>query len=233
MSTQEILNELNNNVYAVLNIFGVEIWITQTLVSLWVAMALIIIFAIVVKVNMNKWSDKPKGLQNIAELLVEIFDNYVKTTMGNEFMFLGNYFFGVVLIIFIMNLSGLWLLRPATADISTTAGLALVSFLLIHALGIIKGGKEYFKAYAKPFFVMIPLNIISEIAIPLSLAFRLFGSTVGGYIITTLFYSLMPIFLKFGFPMILHGYFDVFAGSLQAFIFLTLSMTFIRDKCPE
>ena len=234
METNEVLHALNNNVYTTFEVFGAEVWLTETIVSLWIAMAIVIVFALVVRLNMRKWSENdPKGLQNFAELIVEGFDGYVFSIMGSRFKFLGNYFFGITILIWIMNMSGFWLRRPPTADIATTAGLALVTFILIHFFGARYNTKAYFKQYLAPFFIMLPLNIIGELAKPVSLAFRLFGATLGGYIIVTLLYSLLPIWVLFGVPIVAHGVFDLFAGSIQVFIFITLSMTFIRAKCPE
>lgn len=74
---------------------------------------------------------------------------------------------------------------------------------------------------------LFPLNVIGELANPVSLSFRLFGNILGGVIIMGLFYS-MPFWpIKFGIPAVFHAYFDVFAGVLQTFIFVMLSMTFV------
>ncbi len=235
MSANDIMNELNNKYYGSFNLFGFDIWITQTIIVIWIWMAILIAFALIVRSKLNKWNETepPKGFQNFVELVIEIVDNYVSDTMGSNYRYFGSYFFGVFVLIICMNFSGLILQRPPTADLSTTASFGIVTFLLIHFMGITKNTKEYFKGYTSPFFVMLPLNIISELATPVSLSFRLFGATLGGLIIVNLAYALLPIFLKIGFPVILHVYFDIFAGALQAFIFVTLSMTFIRDKLPE
>ena len=56
------------------------------------------------------------------------------------------------------------------------------------------------------------------------------GNMLGGVVIVNLVYSMLPVLLRFVFPDILHAYFDIFAGALQAFIFTVLSMTFIQQK---
>ncbi|MCC8097911.1 MAG: F0F1 ATP synthase subunit A, partial [Eubacterium sp.] len=134
--------------------------------------------------------------------------------------------------ILVSNLSGLIALRPPTADLATTAALALTTFVLIHFMGLITGKLGYFKGYLEPIPFLLPLNIISEIATPISLSFRLFGNILGGLIIMGLVYTL-PIYVRFFIPGFLHMYFDVFAGCLQTFIFVMLSMTFIKDKIPD
>jgi F-type H+-transporting ATPase subunit a len=93
------------------------------------------------------------------------------------------------------------------------------------------------KGFLDPFPVMLPLNIVGELATPISLAFRLFGNLVGGLIIMNLLYGALgglsmmlginiPIFMA-GLPAPLHIYFDVFSGVLQSFIFVMLTMVFV------
>ena len=100
-----------------------------------------------------------------------------------------------------------------------------------------KGG--YFKSYLEPVPILLPINIISEIATPISLSFRLFGNILGGMIIMSMVYmalgnlpSLLKIF-NIGIPAALHVYFDVFAGCIQTVIFVMLSMIFVKDKIPD
>ena len=140
--------------------------------------------------------------------------------------------------IMIANLWGLIGLRAPTADLNTTFALSILTFFLIHGFAIKrKGVGGWIKGqFLEPVAVLFPLNVISEIATPVSLAFRLFGNIVGGMIIMTLVYSALgsilsgvlpiPIFML-GIPAVLHAYFDVFAGVLQSFIFTMLTMVFV------
>ena len=130
---------------------------------------------------------------------------------------------------------------PPTADLNTTLSLALMTFFLIHYNGIKSNGiGSYLKGYTEPMKLITPINIIGEIATPISLSFRLFGNLVGGMIIMSLIYSGLasvsqglgigvPI-LQFGIPVVLHGYFDLFSGLLQTFIFAMLTMIFVSGK---
>ena len=74
------------------------------------------------------------------------------------------------------------------------------------------------------------MNVVGELAKPVSLSFRLFGNILGGLIIMGLVYQLLPVVLTILLPSVLHLYFDVLVGALQAFIFTVLSMTFISQK---
>lgn len=196
-------------------------------------MLLIFIFAIITRIKLKSFTEIPNAFQNFVELIVESMETFVRDTMGDEYAYFADWFFGVIVLIFCANLSGLIGLRPPTADFATTGAFALSTFVLIHFIGITKSKKEYLKSYVEPFVLFLPLNIIGELATPISLSFRLFGNILGGYIILGMVYGLFPIYLKLGLPAFLHVYFDVFAGVLQSYIFVILSMTFIRSHAPE
>ena len=216
--------------YAVFNIFGVEIWVTDTMVSTWIIMSILITLAIIVRIKVRSFKDVPKGFQNVVEALVETFDSYIRTTVGDKLMFLGNWFFTVFVFVLISNLCGLIPnMRPPTADWSLTVALALVTLGLIQAMGVKYRKGEYIKSFFEPMFLFFPINIIGELARPISLSFRLFGNMLAGLIMMSLIYSLFPIFARFVIPAALHVYFDVFAGVLQTYIFCTLSLSFISS----
>jgi F-type H+-transporting ATPase subunit a len=79
-------------------------------------------------------------------------------------------------------------------------------------------------------FIFLPMNIIAEMSRPISLGFRLFGNVFGGLILATIVYSMLPTILTFAVPGIVHLWFDLFVGALQAFVFTMLSLTFISLK---
>lgn len=223
------------------NLWGVEIgghtfWITQTILNTWILMGLLIVFAIVVRVKMSKFEEIPNTrFQNIMEALIELFDNFVRNTAGEKLMFLGNWFFMVFSFILISNLSGILGFRPPTADWATTFAFALATFILIQAMGIKYRGLNYIKSFFEPFPVFFPLNLIGELARPISLSFRLFGNVLAGMILMSLLYNLAPVYVRFVIPAALHAYFDLFSGALQTYIFCTLSITFIAgaSEIPE
>lgn len=225
--------DFNNKVHAIIKIFGINIWITDTIISTWIVILFLSIFALVVNSSIKKFSLVPKGLQNFVELMIESIDSMTKTSMGEKYLYFSPWFFNVFAFLLCSNLIGLLCFRPPTADLATTFMFALTTFFLIHFMGIKTEFKSYFKSYIEPYPILLPLNIISEFATPISLSFRLFGNILGGYIIMSMVYNLFPTILKIGLPGILHIYFDVFSGVLQAFIFVILSMTFIKDKIND
>ena len=211
----------------VLDIGGVELWITETIVNSWIIMGLLIAFAVVVRISLRKFRDEPKGLQNVVEAMVEAFDSFLKGSAGDKLQFLGGWYFMVFAFILLSNLSGLFGLRPPTADWTITFTFALATFTLIQVVGIKYQRGKYFKSFIEPHFLFLPLNIIGELARPVSLSFRLFGNVLGGMILMNLLYAMAPAFVLFIIPSALHFYFDVFAGVLQTYIFCVLSLSFI------
>ena len=215
--------------------------ITQTMMNTWIIIIVLTIVALILRSKINKFTDVPTTkLQNIVELIIETMENFTIQNMGEKYKYFGNWFFGVFCFILTSNYIGLLSFRSPTADLATTLALSLSTFTLIHFMGIKVNGGAYFKGYIEPMPVLLPLNIIGEIATPISLSLRLFGNILGGTIIMGLINSALsqgPILLQVvGFGAItpvLHAYFDVFAGFLQTYIFVILSMTFIKDKIGE
>ena len=220
----------NKNLWVLFEWRGQTVYVTQTLLSTWIVMGTLILLAVVVRLRVASFKTIPGRAQNIVEALVETMANFTKSTMGEGFDGFGAYFFGVFAFILLSNYSGLARLRPPTADLAVTLALALCSFLMIHITGIRRRKWKYLKSYIEPNPVFLPINLIGTVAEPLSLGFRLFGNMLGSVVIINLVYYMLPWFLSFVLPDILHAYFDIFAGALQAFIFTVLSMTFIKQK---
>ena len=219
--------DFNNRVLWTIELFGLEVWITETIFNTWIVMAVLIGFAIAVRLMLKHFRDIPAGFQNAVEMAVEYFDKFVKAAVGEKFMYLGNWFFMVFAFILVSSLAGLLGLRPPTSDFATTFALALVTFGMIQVLGIAYRRGKYLKSFFEPYFIFFPLNVIGELARPVSLSFRLFGNVLAGTIMMSLLYGLLPVFLRFVWPAALHAFFDLFAGVLQTYIFCILSLTFI------
>jgi len=220
----------NKNLMLLGEFFGHKLYLTETLLATWVVMAVLIIFAVIVRLRLRHFRGVPKGFQNVVEALVEAMHSFTVTTMGAKLEGFGGYFFSVFAFILLSNYSGLVGLRPPTSNLATTAALAVSTFVMVQVAGIVCQRGYYVKSFFEPFVLFFPINVVGELAKPISLAFRLFGNILGGVIIMGLVYQMLPIVLRFVLPNILHAYFDIFAGALQAFIFTVLSMTFIQQK---
>ena len=131
-----------------------------------------------------------------------------------------------------MNLTGVFGIAPATADLSVTAGLGLVAFYIVQAYAIRKIGlKHYFLGYTKPNLIMFPFNILEKILLPISLALRLFGNIYAATLLMELIYhSLTGVswIAGIGLPGIASLYFDFFDGTIQTVIFVMLTMVNIK-----
>ena len=123
-------------------------------------------------------------------------------------------------------MAGLFGITPPTKDLNTTAGLALMTIVLVQYAGIReKGVGGWLKSYTEPVAIITPLNIL-EIGIkPLSLCMRLFGNILGAYIIMELIIYVVPAVV----PLVASAYFDIFDGLLQAYVFCFLSSLYIHE----
>lgn len=214
------------------NLFGQDLWITTTHVSVLLITISLMIFAVIVnrKIKNANIEDTPGTLQNIAELAVEMLDNMVNTIMGKKARKYVNYIGTIFAFILFSNISGLLGLRPPTADYGVTLPLALITFVMIQYINIKENKFGAITSLFKPIPLFFPINLIGEIATPISLSLRLFGNILSGTVMMALIYGLLPIFVKIGIPAALHIYFDLFAGAIQTYVFCMLTMVFVTDK---
>lgn len=214
------------------HLFGQELWLTTTHVSILIVCVLLLIFALVVRAKLSDAEGRPGVLQNIAELAVESLDNMVQGSMGNNGLRFRNYIGVLFLFLIVSNLSGLLGLRPPTADYGVTLPLGLITFTLIQFNNIKYNKAGAFTDLFKPLPVLFPINLIGEIAVPFSLSLRLFGNVLSGTVIMGLLYGLLYK-VAWAWPGVLHIYFDLFSGCIQAYVFCMLTMVFINEKMPQ
>lgn len=205
------------------DLFGIPI--SETVFNTWIIMAIIMIFVLFAVRN---FKTVPTGMQNFVEMLVDTINGLVKQTMGEKNMNFAPYMGTLLIFIGFANISGLVTLRPPTADINTTLALSLMTFFMIHLFGFKNNGPKYIKSTLfEPMWMLAPLNLMGELATPISLGFRLFGNVLGGMIIMSLLYSALSFWAVIPLPAVLHVYFDLFSGLLQSFIFTMLTMVFV------
>ena len=208
------------------------VYVTKTILSTWIIMIVLTILTVIVRIKLKTFTREPMpgSFQNLVELCVDGMHNFAESKLGKNLAWMGAYFFGVFAFILACNYSPLFGLRPPTSDLATTIPLAMNTFFLIHYIGITRSKSEYFKEYIKPFFLFLPVHVLGELSRPISFSCRLFGVILGGKIILTILYEVLPWFLVFWVPSFLHAYLEILIGSIQAFIFCVLSMTFIHEK---
>ena len=193
--------------------------------------------------------DEP--VQAAAEFIVERLDQFVHENMGTHFdryIPLVGAIFELSIGCTLISVVGLW---SPTADLNTEAAWAIVVFVLIMYYKITTNGiLSYLKGLLDPIFIMAPINVLSELSTPVSMAFRHFGNILSGTVISTLLYwalaslshvifGWLPGFLsqiqlfQIGIPAFTGLYFDWFGGCIQAFIFCTLTTIFIKRAAGE
>lgn len=218
-----------------------SIGISETVVVSWIIIAFLAVVSYFATRNLQK---VPKGHQIIVEAIVGTFNSFVPDTMGhNVVKFMPNivpYIGSLFLFFACSNLAGLVGLRSPTTDLNTTGAWAIITFIMIYVNGVRTKGLAHFKELLEPVPFLLPLNIIGELAKPISLSFRPFGNITGGTVIMALFYSFLGFlsnalfkieipFLQLVIPVPLHLYFDLFSGILQSFIFIMLTMVFVSS----
>ena len=225
-------------------------FITQTTVSLFVVTILLMILATVATRKLTK---RPGRFQVIVEKLVNMLYGLVEDTMGKHNLKFAPYIGTLFLSSIFGTLIGMTqIFRSTTADLSVTAAWALVTTGMVWYNNIKNFGfKTWLKGFTEPIVVMTPMNIVSEIASPVSMAFRHFGNVAGGSVLTMLIYSALaalnnlvfgwlpehilsvfPTIFQAGIPAFLSLYFDLFSGFVQALVFSLLTMVYVGAACP-
>mgnify|MGYP001031847925 FL=1 len=196
--------------------------VTSTVVNTWAMMLLLGVGAYLIGRNLKP---RPGLVQNMLEWIVEAIEKLIREMVGVEDTAI---FLPIVgtLAFFIgtANLIGLLPgLKSPTPDINTPLAMALVVFFSVPYFGVrTRGVWSYLKHYVEPIFLMLPVEIASEIARTFSLTFRLFGNIMGEEIIISILFIVMPLFVPV--PMML---FSIFTGLLQAYIFTLLTCVYI------
>ncbi len=186
--------------------------------------------------------------QHCAEWVVQTVEKLVYSNMGKYFTEFPPFIAAVLALSGFSSLITLFGLYPPTSDINIVAGWAILVFILITYYKFKCGPVTYLKSFAQP-VALTPLNVISEVATPLSMAFRHYGNVLSGSVISVLvaaglqglshivlgwipgFIGEFPL-LQIGLPAVLSIYFDLFSGCLQAYIFAMLTMMYVAGGFP-
>ena len=222
--------------------------ITEAQVNSWLVIISLFFFCLFLTHDL-KTKDISKR-QLIAEFIVEKAEGLIRSNMGEFFMGFTPFIAAMLALSACSSLLTLIGLFPPTSDINIVGGWALLTFILITYYKFKAGPWIYVKSFAEPVPFLAPLNLISEFATPVSMAFRHYGNVLSGSIISVLVAALLTTvsslifgklpgflgdfpFLRIGLPAILSIYFDLFSGCLQAFIFSMLTMCYVSGGFPE
>ncbi len=191
----------------------------------------LLFIAIFIRVKASKI---PSKIQVLFEMFYGFFDNLVAETLGEGKRHYTKYFFTTFLFIWMSNWCGLLPIpgvSEPTRNLNVPLGMGLMSIAFVHFMAFRKKGPiEYFKGFCEPVFFLAPLNIVGELSKVISISFRLFGNIFGGAIITLVVSSLTKFVLV---PIGLNMFFTMFAGTVQAFVFTMLSLTYLSMEIGE
>jgi len=216
-------------------IFGQTVWITTTHVCTLIVFLLLVVFCIFANRSIKKADpyEKPGTFQNIVELIVEMLDGMIAGVMGKNATKFLNYIGTLFIFILVSNVSGLIGLRPPTADYGVTLPLGLITFCMIFYNKIKhQGVGGFLKGLCDPWPFWAPINVIGDVAVPISLSLRLFANVLSGTVMMALIYGLLSS-IAYGWPGILHIYFDLFSGAIQTYVFCMLTMTYVNDAIGD
>ena len=190
----------------------------------WLVVALLAIVSLLATRRLQVY---PGRMQNIMEVIIGSFDSLLVDTMGDK----GRKFFPLIatlgLFILTSNLIGIIPgFESPTANINTTAAMALVVFLSTHVVGVSIHGLKYFKQFLGPVWwlipLMLPIEIISHLSRPLSLTFRLFGNIAGEDIVLAVVLLLVPLLVPLPVFILM-----IFTSIVQTLVFMLLAMMYI------
>lgn len=222
--------------------------ITEAQVNSWLVILSLFFFCLFLTHDLKTTDMSIRQL--IAEWIVEKVEGLVRSNMGEFFICFAPFIAAILGLSACSSLLTLIGLFPPTSDINIVAGWAIMTFILITYYKFKAGPWIYIRSFGEPVPFLAPLNIISEVATPISMAFRHYGNVLSGSIISVLVSALLTTlsqlifgklpgflgefpFLRIGLPAILSIYFDLFSGCLQAFIFAMLTMLYVSGGFPE
>jgi len=198
--------------------------ISTTVLTTWGILAVVLALALVFRLALvPRLKDNPRGLQRALEAAVDGLDSYVGSKLHGTGEAFGAYILSLALMLISSAFVELLGLRPPTSDFTMTLGLAALSLFLVNLYGFRRRGfLGRLKGFRNPFL------LLSDFISPVSMACRLFGNMFGGMIIIDLLYFAMGKFAV-ALPSVVGIYFNVFHPLIQAFIFITLTLSNIAE----
>lgn len=220
---ENIMKELNCETVFTVPVFN-GIGVSESIVVTWFIMGVLVALSILFTRNLKIENIGKRQL--ILETAIVGLQNIIGGIIGKEGIKYVPYLETVIIYIGLSNIIGLFGLKPPTKDLNVTAGLALMSILLIEWAGLQKKGvKNWLKSFTRPVPIITPINILEVFIRPLSLCMRLFGNVIGAFVVMELLKMIVPPILPIPFSL----YFDIFDGFIQAYVFVFLTSLFIKE----
>lgn len=221
--------------------------ITESQVNSWIV--ILTVFWLCLYLTHGIAKNPQTRRQHFAEWIVEKTERLTTENMGEYFSGFAPFIAAMMGLSALSSLLSLTGLYPPTSDLNVVGGWALLVFFLITYYKMKCGPLHYIKSFGDPVPLLAPLNVISEVATPVSMAFRHYGNILSGTVISVLVAAGLgglsnlllgwlpgilgdiPL-LRIGIPAVLSVYFDIFSGCLQAFIFAMLTMLYVSGAFP-
>jgi len=230
----DVMSKINPTTVFNIQIGSIKIGITDSTISMWIAMAIIIAVAYIMA---KKLKQMPSGKQSAVEIFVEFIRGILKDSMdkySEVFVpFIGTMFL-LLVVANIMDIVNIIIpsfnISPPTKNISVVLALSIISMITVVYAGIrFKKFSGWLKSFVQPLPIMLPFKIMEYFIKPISLTLRLFGNIVAGFLIMILIYAMIPEAI----PSFASIYFDIFDGILQAYIFVFLTALYIGEAVEE
>jgi F-type H+-transporting ATPase subunit a len=226
-----LLTHLGQKRIAVLHLGGFEIrFDAEFLAMSWVVILLLVVLALFLRRGLRQpVEEKPTRTQAALDALIDLLKSQLSGNFASER--LATMMFPFIATLFLYVLFSNWLgvvpyLASPTQDLNVTLGLALLVLVISHVLAVrFNGARKWLKGFLEPYPFMLPINLVGEIAKPLSHSFRLFGNILAGTFLATI---IMVKFVPIGLPPVLHLVFGLFFGAIQAFVFSILAVAYIN-----
>ena len=198
--------------------FGTDILVNPSYYTGFAVMVLLVLLAVILRLTVvRKMKRVPGKVQTILETFVGGFANMADGTPS----FVGAYIFIAAIYIGLGTLVELLGFRPIMADLNATLAMGVSTFGLIFFYGFRVHGLRRFKHFLNP------INIVTDLAVPVSMSFRLFGSITSGMLIMELIYGML--FTSFVVPAIVSVLTTLFHALIQAYIFAQLTILFVQE----
>lgn len=177
----------------------------------------------------------PSGSQLVIEMVYNVFDEFVKDAVGKDRTSFTPYVVTIFLFVWLCNMIGLvpipGFMEP-TRNLNVPLGLGIIAVFVVHFTAIrVKGLWGHLEQYVNPIKnPLAALDVVSEVSKVVSISFRLFGNILGGAIIIVVASSLVNYVVL---PVGLNMFFGIFVGTIQAFVFTMLALTYIGVEITE
>jgi F-type H+-transporting ATPase subunit a len=236
MSGRVLAGDIEPGLHHTVTVAGLTFNI-DTIISTVIAGAIVVGLGLWIAKTIS--SRRPSKVQLAYETITDQVEAQVESNLGIK---TAPFVVPLAMTLFLFILIANWLsviptpgdpewLPPAAADVNLTYALALVVIVSMHFAGVRrKGVRGYYHHMFKPHWAMFPINLIEEIAKPITLALRLFGNIFSGTIMVALI-GLFPAFILWA-PNVVWKTFDLFIGAIQAFIFALLTVLYFASIAP-